>query len=64
MPEWAQRLTILNPVRYYVDAMRTVFIRGGGMAGICSQIFALAVFAVVFDLMAIIGKEGTMNNEQ
>lgn len=63
MPEWAQRLTILNPVRYYVDAMRTVFIRGGGMAGICSQIFALAVFAVVFDLMAMVSYRKRGDNE-
>lgn len=53
MPDWAQRITIFNPVRYYVDAMRTVFIRGGGLESVYRQLSALAIFALVFDLMAV-----------
>lgn len=28
MPEWAQGITYLNPMRYYADAMRSVFLKG------------------------------------
>lgn len=54
MPYWAQQLTLINPLRYFIDAMRTVFIRGGGMPAIQMQCIALTVFALVMDSWAVI----------
>lgn len=54
MPGWAQALTELNPMRHYIDAMRTVFVRGGGMAQIWPQLLRLAAFAAVFDAWAVL----------
>jgi ABC-2 type transport system permease protein len=53
MPNWAQYLTLANPMRYFIDAMRTVFIRGGGIASITVQCFALTAFALVMDTWAV-----------
>lgn len=47
MPGWAQTLTLLTPVRHYIDAMRNVFVRGGGMASVLPQLLLLAAFATV-----------------
>ena len=47
MPDWAQYLTDINPMRYFIDAMRIVFIRGGGLLEIMSQFIALISFSIV-----------------
>ena len=31
MPQWAYLTTYINPMHYFIDAIRTVFIRGGGL---------------------------------
>ena len=54
MPDWARSMTIINPVTYYIDGMRTVFIRGGNFAGIAENAFILMIFAVVIDVWAVI----------
>lgn len=54
MPEWAQTLTTVNPLRHYIDAMRTIFVRGGTLSSISTQVVYLAVFAIVMDLWAVI----------
>ena len=54
MPDWAQDLTLLNPMRYFIDAMRNVFVRGGGLPSIYLQTAALSGFAVVMDLWAVV----------
>ena len=54
MPDWAQHLTLVNPLRYFVDAMRTVFVRGGGMESIAPQLVVLAAFAVLIDIWAVL----------
>ena len=41
MPGWAYATTYVNPVCYFVDAVRTVFIRGGGVENVWHNIAAL-----------------------
>ncbi len=54
MPDWAQVMTHFIPVRYYIDAMRTVFVRGGTFTDISPQLAALAVFALIADVWAVL----------
>lgn len=54
MPEWAQMLTQVNPIRHYIDAMRTVFVRGGTMESISTQILALCAFTAVMNVWAVV----------
>ena len=42
MPSWAYLTTYVNPMHYFVEAVRTVFIRGGDFQSIAHQVFALA----------------------
>lgn len=53
MPDWAQRLTLVNPIRHYIDAMRTVFVRGGTIGSVQTQVIVLAVFALAMNTWAI-----------
>lgn len=59
MTDWARNLTILNPVTYFIDGMRTVFIRGGGLASISRNLIILSVFAVVIDVWAVVSYQKT-----
>ncbi len=46
MPTLAQWLTWLNPVRYFMEIVRGVFLQGAGIAALWPQMIALAVFGV------------------
>jgi ABC-2 type transport system permease protein len=43
MPGWLQPLTLLNPVRWFVEVMRGVMLRGAGFADLWAQLLALLV---------------------
>ena len=53
MPEWAQTITIVNPLRYFIEMMRMVYLKGSTLADLTVQLSALAVFAVFFNLWAV-----------
>ena len=53
MPEWAQWITRINPLRYFVEVMRTIYLRGGGFAELLPQLGALLAFAAVANIWAV-----------
>ncbi len=54
MPSWAYATTYFNPMSYFVDAIRTVFIRGGGLSSIWHQVLALLGIGTVMGTWAVI----------
>ncbi len=46
MPEVFQWITLLNPVRHFLEIVRGIFLKGEGMAALWPQYLALAVMAV------------------
>ena len=54
MPHWAYLTTYVNPMHYFIDAVRTVFVRGGHFTNIAHQVAALAVFATLMGTWAIV----------
>jgi ABC-2 type transport system permease protein len=53
MPQWAQTVTIFNPLRYLVEVMRMVYLKGSTILQLGHQLAALACFALVFNLWAV-----------
>jgi ABC-2 type transport system permease protein len=53
MPEPAQWLTMLNPLRYYMVIIRGIFMKGVGMSALWEQMAAMAAIGVVVLLVAI-----------
>jgi ABC-2 type transport system permease protein len=47
MPEPLQALSAIVPARYFVDALRSVLLKGGGLAEVWPDLAALAGFAFV-----------------
>jgi len=48
MPGWAQAITCFNPLRYFMEVMRAIYLKGSGMANLLPQFFTLCGFAIVF----------------
>ena len=53
MPDWAYMTTYINPMHYFADAIRTVFVRGGNFQSIAHQVFALFCIASVMAIWAV-----------
>ena len=53
MPYWAYLTTYVNPMHYFVDAIRTVFVRGGTFQSIAHQVLALAAIASIMAIWAV-----------
>ena len=54
MPSWAYATTYVNPMSYFVEAIRTVFIRGGGLSSIWNQVLALLGIGSVMACWAVL----------
>ncbi len=52
-PRWAQTMTLLNPVRHFVDIMRRVMLKGSGLMAIREQLLWLVGYAVVMVTLAV-----------
>ena len=53
MPQWAYLTTYVNPMHYFIDAIRTVFIRGGGLHETAHQVLALAGIGTLMGCWAV-----------
>ncbi|MBN1609029.1 MAG: ABC transporter permease [Polyangiaceae bacterium] len=47
MPDWLAAITRLNPVRYFVEAIRAILLKGAGFQELSGQLVALAMFGTV-----------------
>jgi len=53
MPDWAYLTTYVNPMHYFIDAIRTVFIRGGGLREVGHQLLALLTIGLFMATWAV-----------
>lgn len=53
MPKWAEMITYANPLRYYADAMRSIYLKGGGLPDTWFDLACLMGIGSVTTLCAI-----------
>lgn len=53
MPKWAQYVTAINPLRYFVEVMRLIYMKGSGFIDILPHILKISGFVFAFNLLAI-----------
>ena len=53
MPEWAQQITIVNPLKYFIQVTRTVYLKGGGFSDLTVQFIALLLMAIILNSWAV-----------
>jgi ABC-2 type transport system permease protein len=53
MPVWAQNITLFNPIRYFVEIIRMVMLKGSGFQDILPQLSIIALYAIVMNGLAV-----------
>lgn len=53
MPPWAQQITLFNPMRYLVEVMRMVYLKGSGFADLTGHLGVVCLFALSFNVLAV-----------
>jgi ABC-2 type transport system permease protein len=59
MPEWAQAITVINPLKYFMQVMRAVFLKGSGVGELIPQLIALLLFATGANVWAVVSYRKT-----
>ncbi|MDR0712432.1 MAG: ABC transporter permease [Prevotellaceae bacterium] len=54
MPQWAQSITIFNPLKYFMQVMRMVYLKGSGVGDMLPQLLALCGFALFSNTWAML----------
>lgn len=54
MPEWAQVVTYANPLRYLIDVMRLIVLKGSGFSDITVHFAAIIVIAILTNTAAVL----------
>jgi len=54
MPDWAQKITIFNPLKYLMQVMRMVYLKGSDITNLFPQLIALSAFAIFFNGWAVL----------
>ncbi|MDR6808986.1 ABC-2 type transport system permease protein [Dyadobacter sp. BE34] len=59
MPEWAKLITRVNPVRYMIEVMRMVILKGSSFADVLPHVGVVALMAVILNGWAILNYKKT-----
>lgn len=59
MPPWAQALTAFNPIKYFVQVMRMVMLKGAGLSDIYPQLFKTLAYALFMNGLAVLNYKKT-----
>lgn len=54
MPVWAQNLTLFNPLRYFVEVMRSVYLKGSQLTDLGGHFIVVCLFALFFNALAVV----------
>lgn len=53
MPQWAQIITEFNPIKYFVEVMRMVMLKGSSFEDILPQFIKTLLYAFVMNVLAV-----------
>jgi ABC-2 type transport system permease protein len=53
MAVWAQNVTLLNPIRYFVEIIRMVMLKGASFSDISRPFFIIVFYANVLNGLAV-----------
>ncbi len=54
MPEWAKWIAAFNPLKYFMEVMRAVYLKGSDILQLWKQLAALLAFTFVFNVIAVL----------
>jgi len=53
MPAWAQTITLFNPIRYFIEVVRLVMLKGAGFADVKNHLIVISIMSVVINGLAV-----------
>ena len=53
MPKWAQMITEFNPIKYFVEVMRMVMLKGSSLSDIWLQLIKTLLYAFIMNGLAV-----------
>ncbi len=53
MPKWAQLITEFNPIKYFVEIVRMVMLKGSGFMDILPQLWKTLLYAIIMNGLAV-----------
>ncbi|MFH2142644.1 MAG: ABC transporter permease [Bacteroidota bacterium] len=53
MPEWAQKVNIINPFAYFIKANRMILLKGSSFSDVFNEFISLAVYGMIMFSLAI-----------
>jgi ABC-2 type transport system permease protein len=59
MPVWAQKLADLNPIKYYVDVIRLVMIKGSSFMDVSKQFIIIVIYSIILNALAVLNYRKT-----
>jgi ABC-2 type transport system permease protein len=54
MPDWAQDIAYFNPPRYFINIMRSVYLKGSDMIDNAHNFIMLGCFTIVVNVWAVL----------
>jgi len=59
MPVWAQKLSDLNPIKYYVDVIRLVMLKGSSFMDVSKQFIIIVIYSILLNALAVLNYRKT-----
>ena len=53
MPAWVQNMTLLNPMRYIVEAIRAIYLKGATFSDLLPQFLVICAFSIALNIYAV-----------
>ena len=53
MPGWAQKLTWFNPIKYFIEFMRMVLLKGSTFSDVKNHFIIIAIYGMIINTLAI-----------
>jgi len=60
MPDWAQKVNVINPFYYFIDMIRAILLKGAGFFDLWSQILSMSLLAGALFLLSIFSYRKTL----
>ena len=54
MPQWAEYLTYANPLKYFIESVRAIYLKGSDFSTLWENLLILCGFGIGFNLWAIV----------
>ena len=59
MPEWGQRINLINPLFYFIDVMRSILLKGAGFFDLWKPVLGISLLAVTLVTLSVLNYRKT-----